>query len=86
MAKINGKEVYNIRGPPGMGDGKKIDSGKTIAILTTLESSYNKTPTNQEEESVIGSSLRINFRTSPHVFDYSIYLQSCPVVATLTKA
>ena len=74
MAKINGKEVYNIRGPPGMGDGKKIDSGKTIAILTTLESSYNKTPTNQEEESVLGSSSRINFRTSPHVFDYSIYL------------
>ena len=23
MAKINGKEVYNIRGPPGMGDRKK---------------------------------------------------------------
>ena len=25
MAKIDGNEVYNIRGPPGMGDGKKID-------------------------------------------------------------
>ena len=24
-AKINGKEVYNVRNPPGMGDGKKRD-------------------------------------------------------------
>ena len=85
MAKINGNEVYNIRGPPGMGDERKIDWGKTIVVLTTLESSCNKTPTNQEEESVLGSSPRINFRPSPQVFDYSIYLQSCPVVTTLTK-
>ena len=40
MDKINGNEVYNIRGPPAMGD-QKIDWRKTVAVLTTLESFYN---------------------------------------------
>ena len=37
MIKINGNEVYNIRGPPGMGD-RKIDGRKTVATLTAPES------------------------------------------------
>ena len=40
MAKINGNEVYNIRGPPGMED-QKIDGRKTVAVSTTLESFCN---------------------------------------------
>ena len=83
--KINGKEVYNIRDLPGMGD-RKINWRKTIAVFTTLESFCNWAPKNQEEKSVLGSSPRINFHSSPHVFDYSIYLWTCPVVAILTKA
>ena len=84
-AKINGKEVYNVRDPPGMGD-RKIDCRKTVAVFTTLKSFCNQSPKNQEGESVLGSSPRINYHSSPHVFDHSIYLRSCPVVATLTKA
>ena len=83
-AKINGKEVYNIRDPPGMGD-RKIDWRKTVAVFTTLKSFFNQSPKNQEGESVLGSSPRINYHSSPYVFDHSIYLWSCPVVATLTK-
>ena len=83
-AKINGKEVYNIRDPPGMGDWK-IDWRKTVAVFTTLKSFCNQSPKNQEGESVLGSSPRINYHSSPYVFDHSIYLRSCPVVATFTK-
>ena len=39
-AKINEKEVYNIRNPPGKGD-QKIDLGKTVVVSTILESSCN---------------------------------------------
>ena len=39
-AKINEKEVYNIRNPLGKGD-RKIDLGKMVAVSTILESSYN---------------------------------------------
>ena len=83
-AKINGKEVYNVRDPPGMGD-RKIDWRKTVAVFITLKSFCNQSPKNQEGESVLGSIPRINYHSSPHVFDHSIYLRSCPVVATLTK-
>ena len=84
-AKINVKEVYKVRDPPGMGD-RKIDWRNTVAVFTTLESSYDQAPKNEEEESILGSSPRINYHSSPYVFDHSIYLWSCPVVATLTKA
>ena len=36
-AKINGKEVYNIRKPPGIGD-RKIERGKTVVVCIILES------------------------------------------------
>ena len=39
-AKINEKEVYNVRNPPGKGD-RKIDLGKMVAVSTILESSCN---------------------------------------------
>ena len=39
-AKINEKEVYNVRNPLGKGD-RKIDLGKMVAVSTILESSYN---------------------------------------------
>ena len=84
-AKINGKEVYNVRDLSGMGD-RIIDWRKTVAVFTTLESFCNQAPKNQEGESVLGSSPRINYHSSPHAFDHSIYLRSCLVVATLTKA
>ena len=85
--KINGKEVYNVRDPPGIVEEKKErDWRKTVAVFTTLESFCNEALKNQEEESVIGLSPRINFHSSPHVFDYSIYLWLCLVVATFTKA
>ena len=31
MAKINGKEIYNIRGPPGIGDRRKRGK-KTVVV------------------------------------------------------
>ena len=37
MAKINGKKVYNIRGPPRT----KAEKRKTVAVLTTHESFCN---------------------------------------------
>ena len=36
-AKINGKEVYNVRHPPRKEEGK-LDLGKTTAVCTILES------------------------------------------------
>ena len=65
-AKINGKEVYNVRNPPGMGD-RKIDRRKTIVVGIILESFCNQALENQEEEPVLGPSPRIKFHTSPHV-------------------
>ena len=85
-AKINGNEVYNVRNPPRMEGRRKRDWRKRVAVSTTLESFCNWAPKNQEEESVLGSSLRTNYHSSPHVFDHYIYLRSCPVVETLTKA
>ena len=64
--KINGKEIYNVRNPPGMGD-RKIDRRKTIVVGIILESFCNQALENQEEEPVLGSSSRIKFHTSPHV-------------------
>ena len=84
-AKINGNEVYNVRDPPGMGD-RKIDWRKTVVVFTTMKSFCNQSLKNQEGESVLRSSPRINYHSSPHAFDHSIDLQSCLVVATLTKA
>ena len=84
-AKINGNEVYNVRDLPGMGD-RKIDWRNTVVVFTTLESFCDQALKNEEGESVLGSSPRINYHSSPYVFDHSIYLQSCLVVATLTKA
>ena len=66
-AKINGNEVYNVRNPPGMGD-QKIDKENTVAVCIMLESFCNQALENQEEEPVLGSSPRIKFHTSPHVF------------------
>ena len=66
-AKINGKEVYNVKNPPGMGD-RKIDRGKTVAVCIILESFCNQALEDQEEEPVLGSSSRIKFHTSPYVF------------------
>ena len=40
-AKIHGEEVYNVRSPPGIGEEKKREEGKTVAVLTTLESVCN---------------------------------------------
>ena len=42
MAKINGKEIYNIRGPPRMGEGEEKKKRreikrKTVAVFTTPE-------------------------------------------------
>ena len=31
--KINGKEVYNVRNPPGMGDRKKEIKGRRLLFL-----------------------------------------------------
>ena len=67
-AKINGKEVYNVRNPLGIGD-EKIDAGKTVVVCMILESFCNQALKNQEEEGpVLGSSTRTEFHTSPHVF------------------
>ena len=57
-----------------------------VAVFTTLESLRNEALKNQEEELVLGSNPRIKFHIFLHVFDYLIYLQSCPVVAIITKA
>ena len=65
-AKINGKEVYNVRNPLGMGD-RKIDRGKTVVVCIILESFCNQALENLEEEPFLGSSPRIKFHTSPHV-------------------
>ena len=40
-AKIHGEEVYNVRSPPRIGEEKKREKGKTVAVLTTLESFCN---------------------------------------------
>ena len=83
--KINENEVYNVRDPSRIGD-RKIDWRKTVAVFTTLENFCNQAPKSQEGESVLRSSPRINYHSSPHMFDHSIYLRSCSVFATLTKA
>ena len=59
--------VYNVRNPPGMGD-RKINRGKMVAVCIILESFCNQALEDQEEEPVLGSSPRIKFHTSPHVF------------------
>ena len=40
-AKINKKEVYNVRNPPEKGD-RKIDLGKTVAVSTILKAPVTK--------------------------------------------
>ena len=40
MAKINGKKIYNIRGPPRAG-GRKKRRRKTVKVLTTYKSFDN---------------------------------------------
>ena len=40
MAKINGKKIYNIRGPPRTG-GRKERRRKTVEVLTTHKSFGN---------------------------------------------
>ena len=84
-AKINGKGIYNVRNPPGMGD-RKIKRGKTVVACIILESFRNQALENLEEEPLLGSSPRIKFHTSPHVFVIQTYLQPCPVVVIPTKA
>ena len=84
-AKINGKEIYNARNPPGIGD-QKIERGKTVIVCIILESFCNQVLENLEGEPLLGSSPRIKFHTSPHVFVIQTYLQPCPVVVILTKA
>ena len=84
-AKINGKEIYNVRNPPGMGD-RRIEGEKTVVVCIIMESFCNQALENLEEEPLLGSSPRIKFHTSPHVFVIQTYLQPCPVVVTLTKA
>ena len=83
-AKINEKEIYNVRNPPGMGD-RKIERGKTVVVCIILESFCNQALENLEEEPPLGSSLRIKSHTSPHMFVIQTYLQPCPVVVILTK-
>ena len=60
----NKRRIYNGKCPPGeKGDQKRK---KMVAILRTLESSRREAPKNrEEEESVIRSSSRINFRPFP---------------------
>ena len=66
--KINGKEVYNVRNPLGMGD-EKIGARKMVVVCMILESFCNQALKNQKEEGpVLGSSPRTEFHTSPHVF------------------
>ena len=48
-AKINGKEVYNVRNPPGIGN-RKIERGKTVVVCIILESFCNQALENLEEE------------------------------------
>ena len=84
-AKINGKEIYNVRNPSGMGD-RRIEGEKTVVVCIILESFCNQALENLEEEPLLGSSPRIKFHTSPLVFVIQSYLQPCPVVVTLTKA
>ena len=84
-AKINGKEIYNVRNPPRMGD-QKIERKKTIVVCIILESFCDKALENLEEEPLLGSNSRIKFHTSPHVFVIQTYLQPCPIVVILTKA
>ena len=57
-----------INKKPSKNGGSKIDGRKTIAVGTILESFCNQALKNQEEEPVLGSSPRIKFHTSPHVF------------------
>ena len=83
--KINGKEIYNVRNPPGMGD-RKIERGKMVVVCIILESFCNQALDNLEGEPLLGSSLRIKFHTSSHVFVIQTYLQPCLVVVILTKA
>ena len=83
--KINGNEIYNVRNPPGMGD-RRIEGEKTVVVCIIMESFCNQALENLEEEPLLGSSPRIKFHTSPHVFVIQTYLQPCPVVVTLTKA
>ena len=83
--KINGKEIYNVRNPPRMGD-RKIKRKKTVVVCIILESFCNKALENLKEEPLLGSSSRIKFHTSPHVFVIQTYLQPCLVVVILTKA
>ena len=84
-AKINGNEVYNVRNPSRMGD-RKFDREKMVIVCITLESLCNQALKNLEEEPFLRRSPRIKFHTSPHAFVIQINLQSCPIVAILTKA
>ena len=68
-----------------MGD-RKIERGKTVVVCIILESFCNQALKNLEGEPLLGSSPRIKFHTSPHVFVIQTYLQPCPVVVILTKA
>ena len=81
-AKINEKEIYNMRGPPGRREEEKRQS----QLLPPPKASVAKHQRTQKEEPVLGGSPRIKLSPFPHVFDHSISIQSCLVVATLTKA
>ena len=56
-----------------------------VVVCIILESFCNQALENLEEEPLLGSSLRIKFHTSPHVFVTQTYLQLCPVIVIFTK-
>ena len=67
-----------------MGD-RKVERGKTVVVCVILESFCNQALENLEGEPLLGSSLRIKFHNSPHVFVIQNYLQPCTVVVILIK-
>ena len=86
-AKINRKEIYNWKCPPERGGGRKKEKKerKMVAVLTTLESFCRSALKNEEEESFLKPSPRINLYPSFRQFDHPIPLWSCPAVGALTK-
>ena len=78
-AKINGKEVYNVINPPGMGD-RKLIKGRWLLFVPSRKAFVTKhwrtCPRIKPEDKVSHFPSRVC---------YSIYLRSCPVVAILTK-
>ena len=83
-AKINRKEVYNVRNPPGMGDWKLM-KGRWLLFVPSRKAFVTKHWKSRRRTS---PQIKPKDKVShfPSCVCYSICLRSCPVVTILTKA